>query len=100
MNVRRPSNACINLYLHDKAVLSQPPFQILQDNNKKKENFSRLGIQNLGKNFVLGPEEVKLWLHHLRQIEENRRKGPEKKPKFLAKGEKKKVIDGYYEWTK
>ena len=78
-------------------MLSQPPCQILQGNNKKKKNFSRPDIQNLAKNCVLGPEEVKLWLQHLRQIEEKRRKGPEKKPKFLAKGEKKKVIDGYYE---
>ena len=79
----------INLYSHSKTVRSQPPSQILQDYNKKNENFSDPDIQNQEKKCLLGPEEVKLWLEHLHQGEENRRRGAEKARVRRQRGERK-----------
>ena len=77
----------INLYSHGKAVRSQPPSQILQDYNKK--NFSDPDIQNQARKCLLGPGEVKLWLEHLHQVEENRRRGAEKARVSRQRREKK-----------
>ena len=78
----------INLYSHSKAVRSQPPRQILQD-YRKTENFSDPDIQNQGRKCLLGPEEVKLWLEHLHQVEENRSRGAEKARVSRQRREKK-----------
>ena len=80
----------INLYSQGKAIRSQPPSQILQDYNKKNENFSDHDIQNLARKCLLTPEEVKLWLEHLHQVAENRRKGAEKARVSRQRRDKKK----------
>lgn len=68
----------IDLYSQGKAVRSLPPSQILQDYNKKHESFLESDIDNLARKCLLLPDEVKLWLQHLQQVAENRRKGAEK----------------------
>ena len=87
-------------YSSGKAVRPQPPSQIVQDYKKKNENVSDPDIQNLARKCLVGPEEVKLRLEHLHQVEENRRKGAEKARVSRKTRQKKKSMDTISESSK
>lgn len=76
-----------------KAIRAEPPSNILErffnayDGSVTSVEEDQLN--NLSKKCLLSPDDVKLWLGHLSQVAENRRKGVEKAKATRAKGKKK-----------
>ena len=58
----------------------RPPSQLLKDafSDQKSKDFSDSDIQQLAKTTLLPPEEVCMWLEHLKVVQHNRRRGAAK----------------------
>lgn len=65
--------------LYGNAIRSEPPSCILEnyfnDHDGCVTEINEEEIVNLAKKCLVSPDDVKLWLEHLRQVAENRRKG-------------------------
>jgi hypothetical protein len=74
----------LELYSKGKAIRSPPPSDIIstyikcQDNTEAVLNIDRVALDKLSKKCLLPPDEVKIWLSHLHQVTENRKRGVEK----------------------
>ena len=70
----------VTLFSESKAIRSLPPSQIIQEyyRENKDVNHSDDDIDTLARRCLLSPDDVKLWLDHLKQVTQNRKQGAEK----------------------
>ena len=75
-------------------AMMKPPSQILKEVfAKRRGNISDEDIQQLSKETLLPPEEVRIWIEHLQTIQANRKQGAEK---AAATRQRKKANEKHY----
>ena len=87
----------LQLYSEGKAIRSPPPSNILaacyncQDDTEALLNMDTCApdLDKLPRKCLVPPDEVKLWLKHLHQVAENRKRGVKKAKATREKNKKK-----------
>ena len=75
-------------------AMMKPPSQILKEVfAKRRGNISGEDVQQLSKETLLPPEEVRIWIEHLQTIQANRKRGAEK---AAATRQRKKADEKHY----
>ena len=83
----------VKLFSEGKAIRSLPPSQIIKEFhiNHKDVSLSDAEIDKLARKCLLSPDDVKLWLGHLKEVDQNRKQGVEKAKITRQKNKRKKA---------
>ena len=84
----------MKLYSEGKAIRSLPPSQIINKFYQKNKDgdTSNDDIEKLARKCLLAPGDVKLWLDHLKQITQNRKRGAEKAKRLPGRKKQKQLL--------
>lgn len=83
----------VKLFSEGKAIRALPPSQIIKEfhMNNKDVSHSDAEIDKLARRCLLSPDDVKIWLDHLKQVDQNRKQGAEKAKVTRQKNKRKKA---------